>query len=372
MFLQRFLNLDAEFCEAWQGLKATDRDAFAGRGMTDALVWHGLAGDTEPEDLREALAEKLERLKLLDPGDAHAASYKNRLSAAVTLAVASVGAAGTWADNMANVSDLQLNVDRALARKRLSEEKVENELKRLKSTMAQQLPAVWRGKRYHRAEQAGDPKGQQRAEDKARLRWGKRVVEILVEARLPFGLEVQQRNLTPGANETTRCLRGLRWTTLKKRVSDWEPARRWSHGARLEGGIGRAGGGGRILLMYDIKKAHRRIPVLQSEWGRQACQMKGSAVASAMARRSCAKRPVEATGDGDAKPVPIRKEDFTAEELAEKVFLNCVGTFGVTSAGYWWGRAAGAIVRLTQYVLGHEDALLGAHILRRRPGDVGV
>ena len=41
----------------------------------------------------------------------------------------------------------------------------------------------------------------------------------------------------------------------------------------------------------------------------------------------------------------------------EKVFLKCVGTFGVTSAGYWWGRAAGAIVRLTHYVLGFEDAI---------------
>ena len=116
-------------------------------------------------------------------------------------------------------------------------------------------------------------------------------------------------------------------------------------------------GGSYVLLMYDIKKAHRRIPVLQSEWGRQACQIKGSAVVSAMARRSCAKRPVEASGDGSARPVPIRKEDFTAEELAEVVYLNCVGTFGVTSAGYWWGRAAGAIIRLTHYALGHEDAL---------------
>ena len=55
-----------------------------------------------------------------------------------------------------------------------------------------------------------------------------------------------------------------------------------------------------------------------------------------MARRSCSNRPVEATGDQTGK-LPIRKEDFSEEELAEKVFLNCVGTFGVTSAGYWWG-----------------------------------
>ena len=39
-----------------------------------------------------------------------------------------------------------------------------------------------------------------------------------------------------------------------------------------------------IMLMYDIKKAHRRIPVLQEEWGRQACQVRGSAVSSALTR----------------------------------------------------------------------------------------
>ena len=80
-------------------------------------------------------------------------------------------------------------------------------------------------------------------------------------------------------------------------------------------------------------------------------------MAAAMSRRIQAKRPVAATGDGNAKPVPIRREDFTAEDLAEKVFLNCVGTFGVTSAGYWWGRAAGAIIRLTHYAMGFEDAI---------------
>ena len=30
--------------------------------------------------------------------------------------------------------------------------------------------------------------------------------------------------------------------------------------------------GSHVILMYDINKAHRWIPVLQSEWGRQACQ----------------------------------------------------------------------------------------------------
>ena len=123
MLAQRMLDLDAEFNEAWDALEATGRAAFIGRGMTDALVWRGLAGSTAPEDFREKLADYLERLKLLDPGDADAANYSNRLSAAMTLAAASVGAADDWIGNLANVSDLQLNVDRALARKRQSEER---------------------------------------------------------------------------------------------------------------------------------------------------------------------------------------------------------------------------------------------------------
>ena len=34
-------------------------------------------------------------------------------------------------------------------------------------------------------------------------------------------------------------------------------------------------GGSYSMLMYDIKKAHRRIPVLESEWGHQACRSEG-------------------------------------------------------------------------------------------------
>ena len=39
------------------------------------------------------------------------------------------------------------------------------------------------------------------------------------------------------------------------------------------------------------------------------------------------------------------RTDFSAKELSEDVYINKVGTFGVSSAGYWWGRAGGAIMR---------------------------
>ena len=52
-----------------------------------------------------------------------------------------------------------------------------------------------------------------------------------------------------------------------------------------------------------------------------------------------------------SKPCPLFKSDFFAAELAEMVWLNCVCTFGVASAGYWWGRAGGAIIRLSHYLI---------------------
>eukprot|EP00435_Cladocopium_sp_Y103_P075019 s47_g53.t1 len=38
----------------------------------------------------------------------------------------------------------------------------------------------------------------------------------------------------------------------------------------------------------------------------------------------------------------------------EHIFVNLVGTFGVASASYWWGRIAGAGIRLTHELLGPE------------------
>ena len=90
-------------------------------------------------------------------------------------------------------------------------------------------------------------------------------------------------------------------------------------------------GGSYLMLLYDIKKAHRRIPVRRQDWGRQACQVRGSAAASAQCRRESRKRATgEEPRDGKALFQKLLKGDFTDAELKEKVYLNCVGTFGVT------------------------------------------
>ena len=109
-------------------------------------------------------------------------------------------------------------------------------------------------------------------------------------------------------------------------------------------------GGPHFLLVYDVKKAHRRVPVLPEEWGRQACQIRGSAAATLQAKRSTDRAELGVSSTS-LPPAKVSISDFSKDELKEDVYLNCVGTFGVSSAGYWWGRAGGCVIRLTHYIL---------------------
>ena len=67
----------------------------------------------------------------------------------------------------------------------------------------------------------------------------------------------------------------------------------------------------KFLLAFDIKAAHRLVPVRREDWGRQGCR--GS------------------------------REDV--------VYLNTRGTFGVASAAFWWGRVAGTCFRVLHRVM---------------------
>ena len=67
----------------------------------------------------------------------------------------------------------------------------------------------------------------------------------------------------------------------------------------------------------DVSKAHRRVKVREADWGYQACRL----------------RP-------------------------NYVWVNCVGTHGMTPAAYYWGRtSAAALVRLSHYMLGSPFGL---------------
>ena len=82
--------------------------------------------------------------------------------------------------------------------------------------------------------------------------------------------------------------------------------------------------------------------------------MDGTAAATAHIKRAKASKAGTSSG---RTACPLSRSDFRASELAEDVYVNKVGTFGVSSAGYWWGRAGGAIMRTGHYFVGNHDAI---------------
>ena len=80
----------------------------------------------------------------------------------------------------------------------------------------------------------------------------------------------------------------------------------------------------RCALLYDISKAHKLIPIKESDWGYQAFRLPG----------------LKHTG---------------------KVFVHTTGTFGISSAAYFWQRLAAGAVRLLHRLGGQELGLL--HLL---------
>lgn len=69
-------------------------------------------------------------------------------------------------------------------------------------------------------------------------------------------------------------------------------------------------------ILGDVSKAHRRFKHCKEEHGYLACKVK---------------------------------------ETDSDVYVNKVGTFGVGSASYWWGRLFGAVVRATYAILGSKS-----------------
>ncbi len=71
-----------------------------------------------------------------------------------------------------------------------------------------------------------------------------------------------------------------------------------------------------FVIVYDISKAHRLVPVREADWGLQAFQLTG------------------------------RPED------SDEVIMYSCGTFGIASAAYWWARVSAAMVLLLLFCLG--------------------
>ena len=71
-----------------------------------------------------------------------------------------------------------------------------------------------------------------------------------------------------------------------------------------------------MAITGDISKAHRRYKHRADEWGYLGCK---------------------------------------ASTRDSAVYLNCVGTFGLACAGYWWARISGGAVRLVHHLTGRRE-----------------
>ena len=68
-----------------------------------------------------------------------------------------------------------------------------------------------------------------------------------------------------------------------------------------------------ISVLADFAAAHRRVKVLREEWGMLACQLRPG-----------------------------------------RIWANCVGTFGISSAAYWWSKLDSGVLRAVYCMLGPD------------------
>eukprot|EP00971_Amphidinium_carterae_P338091 6475264-Amphidinium_carterae.2 len=75
--------------------------------------------------------------------------------------------------------------------------------------------------------------------------------------------------------------------------------------------------GATFMVAADVKKAHRRVRHRAEDWPLLACRTR----------------------------------------VGGDIWVHRVGTFGLTSASYWWSRLAGALGRLVMHILGPDEWL---------------
>ena len=71
-----------------------------------------------------------------------------------------------------------------------------------------------------------------------------------------------------------------------------------------------------------------------------------SAAIAMAAENDVVKGPRPRTRLGISSPIRPSQIDFFREQLEEDIWLIKIGTLGMGSAGYWWGRAGAALLRL--------------------------
>ena len=127
----------------------------------------------------------------------------------------------------ARVSDLEVAVEEARRAKRQKRELETFELTRLQAGPQLSKARDWRGKTYTRDDKVQNPDEQREAEAKETRRWSRALLQAILEADLPLAEDIKSSPMGLDDPSVKRACRGLRWTTLKKRVLDLRPLSRY-------------------------------------------------------------------------------------------------------------------------------------------------
>ena len=209
--------------EAWGELDEYFKKKLTSHGLDDPLLWAGLRGD------RGRLTGMLASMSLLSEDSGRGAT---ELDWCLGLQRVAREVGQVWVEGQACMSNLQLFTEVEQAKKKARTSATSAQLQRLSAAHVQAKPAEWKGKTYHRAEEAGDETGRRKAEVKEREKQARRIFKILMDAQLPFALEAETQGWHALSPEAGRCLRGLRAATLRKRAGDVGPFLRYLQAER--------------------------------------------------------------------------------------------------------------------------------------------
>ena len=296
---------------AWGGVDTNFRKELEVYELNDPLVWAGLRGD------RDQLLAMLKAMGLMNFKDDENMA---RLETALRLQAAARGVGEDWTNQMARVRPLDLAVEQDRMEKRAKVSEDAQTLERLRVEHAHSKPAVWRGVAYRRAEAIGDDKARKRAEEKDREKWARKTVRVLTSADLPFGKEILANGWDALSPEASRCLRGLRAASLRKKYSDIAPLLRFLetelgkkcpedkqdvlsfYRIRFEGGAARTSYGSLLAAIHFYEEAGDRAPGARLA---KSSALVGAAKEYEARRRKQSEEAGEAVGTRQAPPLVL-------------------------------------------------------------------
>ena len=157
---------------AWKNLDAETARLLGRAGLGDPLIWAGIRGDRAGIEL---MLDSMGVLANKEPG-----ARDRVLDMCLGLQATARGVGSLWVDQQAGLSETQLSLDAAIAKRAKKQETEIEKLLKLGAAMAQSKPIEWRSKRYRRAIEIGDEKARRRADDVERRKWANKIFGVIV------------------------------------------------------------------------------------------------------------------------------------------------------------------------------------------------